>query len=172
MGYTTRFEGVFQVTPTLKPEHKEYLEAFARSRRMRRDASATGKLPDHRRLAVGLGVGEEGGYYVGSADDGNFGQGDKNRPDKTILDSNRAPKGQPGFFCDWVPAKDGNGIEWNRAEKFYHSVEWLEYLIDHFLAPWGYQVNGDVNWRGEDKGDFGVIHVRDNSVTTTGVPGA
>lgn len=139
---------------------------------MKRDAAATETLPDRRRLAVGLGVGDEGGYYVGSADDGNFGQGDKKSPDKTVLNPNRAPKGQPALFCDWVPAKDGNGIEWSGAEKFYRYVDWLEYLIGHFLAPWGYKVNGDVNWQGEVREDFGTIHARNNSVTTSGAPGA
>jgi hypothetical protein len=172
MGYTTRFEGVFKVTPTLKTEHKEYLEAFAYTRRMKRDADATAKLPDPRRLAVGLQVGDEGGYYVGSADDGNFGQGARNRPDKTILDASQPPKGQPGFFCQWVPSKDGVGIQWNGEEKFHRYAEWLEYTIYHFLAPWGYIVNGDVNWQGEYREDFGTIHVRNNSVTTSGAPGA
>jgi hypothetical protein len=172
MGYTTRFEGVFKVTPALTPEHKEYLEAFAGSRRMKRDVAATEKLPDRRRLAVGLRVGDEGGYYVGSADDGNFGQGDGNRPDKTVLSVNRPPQGQPALFCQWAPTKDGSGIEWDGVEKFHRYVEWLEYLIDHFLAPWGYKINGDVNWQGETKEDFGSIYARNNSVTTSGVPGA
>lgn len=85
MGYTTRFEGVFKVTPTLKPEHREYLEAFAGSRRVRRHADAAEKLPDRRRLAVGLPVGEDGGYYVASADDGNFGGGEKTRLDAILF---------------------------------------------------------------------------------------
>jgi len=172
MGYTTNFEGVFRVTPTLKPEHQAYLEAFAGSRRMRRDVAATGRLPDPRRIAAGLGIGEQGGYCVGSAADGNFGQGDPSRPDKTILNRNQAPKGQSSLWCMWVPTNDGNGLQWSGTEKFSSYVEWLEYLIHHFLAPWGYNVNGDVNWQGEFEEDSGTIRARNNSVTTTGAPGA
>jgi hypothetical protein len=38
----------------------------------------------------------------------------------------------------------------------------LEYLIDHFLAPWGYVLNGEVNWQGEREDDTGKIIVADN----------
>ena len=172
MGYTTKFEGVFQVTPTLSPEHKDYLEAFARTRRVKRDAAATEKVPDRRRLAVGLRIGEEGGYYVGSADYGISAQRDIDCQDPTILNVNQPPKGQPQLHCDWVPTEDGNGIQWNGSEKFYGYVDWLEFIIDHFLAPWGYEVDGDVTWQGESEDDFGTIYVRNNSVTTNGAPGA
>jgi hypothetical protein len=136
-----------------------------------RDAAATEELPDRYRLAVGLGVGEEGGYYVGSPDHGKFKLGDS-KTDKTILNNNRAPKGQPELYCKWVPDEDGNCIKWSGEEKFHRYVEWLEYLIGHFLSPWGYKVDGNVNWQGEDHEDFGTIHARNNFVNTSGAPGA
>jgi hypothetical protein len=55
---------------------------------------------------------------------------------------------------------------WDGNEKFYHYAEWLEYLIGHFLAPWGYTLNGTVKWVGEDPADSGVIEVENNRVTT------
>jgi len=72
----------------------------------------------------------------------------------------------PELYCQWVPGADGATLEWDGGEKFYAYVEWLEYLIEHFLAPWGHRVNGEVKWFGEDRDDIGAITVVDNVVTT------
>lgn len=70
----------------------------------------------------------------------------------------------PGIWCQWVPTEDGEGIQWDGAEKFYCYDEWLVYLIEHFLKPWGYVLNGKVSWEGENHSDVGVIYVKDNKV--------
>lgn len=62
----------------------------------------------------------------------------------------------------WWTTADGRGIEWNGREKFYHYEAWLFYLIRHFLKPWGYLLNGQVRWRGQDPADKGTIHVAHN----------
>lgn len=169
MGYTTDFSGEFEVTPPLSPEHAEYLAAFAGTRRMKRNAVETAKLLDTRRAAVGLPVGPEGAYFVGSMDppadasspwDAIAGQA--HTPD--IVDYNVPPSGQPGLWCQWTPGEDGMVIEWDGGEKFYNYVEWLEYLLKHFLKPWGYKLNGEVRWQGEDSEDMGMIRVTDNKV--------
>lgn len=165
MGYTTDFDGRFTLNRTLAPEHQAYLKAFSKTRRMKRDAAKTVKRPDPKRVAVGLSVGEEGGYFVGAQ--GPCGQEDFDKikaPD--VLDYNREPAGQPSLWCDWSPSEDGDGIEWNGSEKFYGYVEWLEYLIEHFLKPWGYVLNGVVRWQGEDPDDRGTIVVTHNAVAT------
>jgi hypothetical protein len=41
---------------------------------------------------------------------------------------------------------------------------WLRLLIDHYLAPRGYVLNGEVTWEGEDRDDSGTIFVKDNQV--------
>lgn len=74
--------------------------------------------------------------------------------------------GFPGFWCDWVPSEDKKYIKWNRSEKFYGYVEWLVYLIENFLKPKGYVLNGEVDWRGEDFYDTGTICVNNNVVST------
>lgn len=71
-----------------------------------------------------------------------------------------------GLYCQWVPTKDGKGLEWDGGEKFYEYVEWLEYLIKEFLAPKGYVLNGEVTWEGEESGDLGKIIVKNNVVKT------
>jgi hypothetical protein len=72
----------------------------------------------------------------------------------------------PGYYCQWVPTDDGLGIAWDGGEKFYEYVEWLNYIIEHFMRPWGITVNGEVKWFGESSSDTGMIVVTDNVVTT------
>jgi hypothetical protein len=144
----------------LKPEHAAYLTAFSNTRRMKRSAWKAEKLPDPVRLAAGLWVGEEGGYFVGGR--GDFGQ----EKDRSVLSYNRPPGGQPGLWCGWAPDTSRRAVVWNGSEKFYDYVEWLEYLLEHFLEGWDYVLNGQVRWRGEDPNDRGVIVISENAVRT------
>ena len=169
MGYTTNFVGEFSVEPALKDEHREYLEMFAETRRMQRDPAIASTLPDPLREAVGLPIGEDGGYFVGpvpeSIGEGVFGARGQAKDD-SVTDYNTPPTGQPGLWCQWVPSEDGSLIVWDEGEKFYYYVDWLRYLIEHFLKPWGYRVDGEVEWCGEDSwDDRGKIVVDDNQVT-------
>lgn len=158
MGYTTDFTGSFQIAPTLKPEHLQYLIAFNFTRRMARNPELAAKLPDAIREAAGLLIGEQGGYFVGSDED----HGQQRTVD--ILDYNRPPSGQPGLWCQWVPNEEGTELEWDEGERFYNYVEWLEYLVENFFKPWGYVLNGLVKYVGEDSDDRGAIRVTDNLV--------
>ena len=159
MGYHTDFYGEFEVTPPLKPEHLAYLQQFSKTRRMKRDPLLVLTLPDRVREAVGLEAGAEGEYFVGGL--GFMGQ-DK---DPSLKDLNRNPTTQPGFWCQWEPNEEGTVIRWDGGEKFYYYVEWIQYIIQHFMVRWGYQLNGEVEWTGEDSGDFGKIEIADNVVT-------
>lgn len=71
----------------------------------------------------------------------------------------------PGYYCQWVPNDDGTAIEWDGQEKFYEYIAWIHYLVDNFLKPKGYILNGEVDWRGEDDYDLGMIRIRDNKIT-------
>lgn len=175
MGYDTDFKGHFKLDKNLSTAHANYLLAFAYTRRVKRKGWK--KLSDPIREAVGLPPGVEGGYYVGSCADGNWGQ--NATPD--VIDNNVPPKGQPGLWCQWTPGIDGhpkrypvppedleglNSICWDGGEKFYNYVEWLEYIISHFLGPWGYFLNGEVEWVGEDEEeDTSKIIVKNNGVS-------
>ena len=161
MGYHTDFYGQFEVSPALKPEHAEYLKAFGYTRRMLRNATIAATMPDPVREAVGLPVGEHGAYFVGGG--GYAGQ----EHDASIIDYNTPPPGQPGLWCNWEPQeRDGvyDRIGWDGMEKFYNYTEWLQYLITHFLEPWGYTVSGSVKWDGDEQGDTGTIVVDGNRV--------
>ena len=162
MGYTTEFRGKFNLDKPLTAAHMAYLKAFATGRRMTRDAEKTKLLPDPLREAVLLPVGVDGGYFVNG--EGFCGQGHSS----DVIDYNVSPSGQPGLWCQWVPSEDGTGIEWDGGEKFYDYVEWIRYVIDNFLEPWGYIVDGSVEWRGEEWDDTGPICVTDNTVEADG----
>lgn len=162
MGYSTDFSGSFDLDKKLTDEHYAYLEKFADTRRMQRDANTAKSLPDPLRIAVGLPMGAEGGYFVGG--NGLSGQD----TDKSVKNGNMPPKGQPGLWCQWIPQTNDKGqssIEWDGGEKFYEYIPWIKYLIKHFLEPWGYVVNGQVKWQGEEMDDRGVIMVENNVVT-------
>lgn len=157
MGYTTEFVGQFNLDRPLEENHKAYLERFAETRRMKRDAVKCQTLPDSIREAVGLPVGVEGEYYLcpGRYEDSR---------DASVVDYNEPPSTQPGLWCQWVPNEDGTAIVWDEGEKFYYYAEWLEYIVKNFLIPWGYKLNGVVEWSGEESGDLGAIEVTDNKI--------
>ncbi len=70
-----------------------------------------------------------------------------------------------GGYCQWVPTTDGTGIEWDNGEKFYDYVPWLKHIVEKFLVPWGYILNGAVQWSGESVTDIGTIVVKNNAVS-------
>ena len=76
----------------------------------------------------------------------------------------------PDSYLQWIPTKDRKGIEWDGNEKFYYDVEWLKWLISGVLIPWGYTLNGEVEFQGEDQTDYGVIVVEDNKVAKVECP--
>jgi len=159
MGYTTDFDGKFGLDRPLEPGHQNYLIKFNETRRMRRDAGRTVARPDPVRENAHLPVGTDGGYFVGAR--GSFGQ-EYDADD--VLDSNNPPEGQPSLWCQWRPTDDGTAIVWDGGEKFNSYVEWLRYLIENFLSRWGYRLNGQMTWQGEEPGDRGTIYVQDNVV--------
>ncbi|MFB2923674.1 MULTISPECIES: hypothetical protein [Aerosakkonema] len=156
MGYTTEFEGAFYLDKRLFDSEFLYLLEFSRTRRMKRDVTILADVPDPAREAVRLPLGEDACYFVNEKWDRDS--------EISIVDYNRPPAGQPGLWCRWVPNYNGSGIQWDGGEKFYHYIEWLQYLIDRFIQPWGYTLNGKVYWQGEERHDNGKIIVEDNTI--------
>lgn len=159
MGYTTDFSGHVNIVPALNAAQVAYINQFSSTRRMKRKASVAAGFQDPVREAVGLPIGLEGEFYVGNS--ANAGQ-DK---DASIVEYNSPPSTQPGLWCQWVVSEDGTKLEWDEGEKFYHYIEWMEYMIKHFFDPWGYILNGHIDWQGEESEDEGTIEVIDNSVS-------
>lgn len=164
MGYTTDFYGAFDIEPTLKDDHRAYLVAFSQTRHMMRDTSKLEGMPDPLRKAVGLPLGALGEFFIGEVPDGmQYWEWESN--DESILDQNNEAPSQPGLWCNWEPTQDGAALRWDGGEKFYNYIEWLNYLIDNFFKPWGYVLNGEVEWQGEERDDQGRIVVKENKVT-------
>lgn len=184
MGYSTDFNGSFKLNKALTAEQAEFLQKFAATRRMAHNVATLMQkfrgelgLPYVKKIipittaqdkkiksleANGFTVtppaiknetvrtaveiyGQNGEFYVGDED---IAVGDYNTP----------PKGQPGLWCQWII--ENGELKWDGGEKFYNYVEWLQYLIKNFFAPWGVILNG------EDRNDVGMIVVTDNKVTT------
>lgn len=161
MGYTTNFSGKFNVEPRVSESHATYINKFAETRRMKRDSQKAMELEDPVRLAVGLPIGLEGDYFVGGS-----GLAGQDR-DASVINHNDPPDTQPGLWCQWVINEQCDALEWDGGEKFYHYVQWLEYVIERFLDPWGYKLNGIVHWQGEDPSDIGTISVQNNEIEVT-----
>ena len=159
MGYTTDFIGSLNITPEIKKEHKNYINAFSSTRRMKRNAEKALLFKDLKRLAVSLPIGVDGGFFVGNEED--FGQ---NRDESVMGDGNSPPLDQPGLWCQWI-VNDNGELVWNEGEKFYKYIGWLQYLINNFFIPWGYIIDGSIEWHGEDFRDAGIITVVNNIVT-------
>lgn len=108
MGYTTDYVGHIDIVPPLNDEEVEYLTAFRESRRCQRPGGAY-DVP-------GNPWAEEPSEFP-------------------VDDYNRVADGQPELWCNWSVCWDGCCLAWNGTEKSYAMVEWLRYLIAHFLRP-------------------------------------
>jgi hypothetical protein len=75
--------------------------------------------------------------------------------------------GAPDSYCQWVPNRKGTALEWDGGEKFYYYVEWLSWLIEKRLKPWGIAISGKVTWQGEETGDVGTIEIVGGKVVAT-----
>ena len=138
MGYTTEFQGQFDLDRELDEDTYTFLCKLNDTRRVKRN--------------VGSEYGIEGEFY---AEDDNNG----------VIDYNNPPGTQPGLWCGWVPTDDKLAIEWDQGEKFYDYIDWIKYIIEKILSPKGYVLNGTVIWRGEAFDDIGKIIVCNNEVT-------
>jgi hypothetical protein len=158
MGYDTRFEGQFNVTPKLTDKDKKWLLKFSNTRRMKRDPS---KLKEDPKEFGFEDWGDEGEFYVHGK--GFMGQSN----DPSVTAHNDPPATQPGLWCHWIPNDDGTAIIFDDdTEKFTGYVEWLQYLLDKFLVPRGYDLDGMMDWQGDDMGDVGRIIVVHNDIST------
>jgi hypothetical protein len=164
MGYTADFEGSFALDKPLSKCEMRYLAAFSALRRMKRDPIALKTYDDPIRTDVGLPLGEEGCYFIGDDVDRNGFRG------IGVVNHNDPPAGQPGLWCNWIPTSNRQSIVWNGQEKFCNYVEWLQYIVTHFLERWGYTLNGKVDWQGESRDDHGTIVVVNNQISTTTKP--
>lgn len=164
MGYNTDFGGSFTLTPALSEAQQTYLIDFSESKHMKRNAAKCSGIADPVREAVGLPVGVEGEYCVFNANDGSYGQS----VDASVIDSDIAASTQPSYpWCGWMPAENGSKLKWGEMEKAYDYLEWLKYINESFLKPWGVVIDGKVHWSGDDVEDNGTIFAKQGVIFTT-----
>lgn len=176
-GYDTQFSGEFKLNRDLSPELHEYLKYFSSKKRVK-----WGNLPEE--------FGTDGGYYYEGMTDfvSEYMFGKKvSEYNPVRVASVKCPDNQPNSWCNWIPSKDGTRIVWNTRKYFNDYVNWLRYIINHFLEDRGYFLNGEVYYCGdctlnyihaeiEDDerscdsadDDHGFITVKDNVVSYTG----
>jgi hypothetical protein len=63
------------------------------------------------------------------------------------------------FQCFWTVSCDKRALVWDERAPFRNYVSWLEYLISHFFAVWGVQLNGTVTLGGGRFSEKGSITV-------------
>ncbi len=73
----------------------------------------------------------------------------------------------PDSYCQWVPSREGDALVWDGGEKFYYYADWLQWIIDNKLKPWGINIAGAVTWQGEEVGDVGRLEVVDGKAVAT-----
>lgn len=148
------FSGRISISPPLNEQEIHFMMAFNHSRRMKR---------------------ENGPYYVHGS--GILGQGD----DKDIIDYNTPPEDQPSLWCNWTVSQDGKNIQYDDGNKFHYFVEWMEYIIKHFLGHnpiakerdprmsflTSHTLNGVIIVKDEDTNTFLFLVVENNIVNQT-----
>ena len=150
MGRTSKFIGEIGISPALSAEEINYLKQFNRTRH-------TQLLPSP--------------YAVGDFEPEDL----RNADPDLIMKNSYPPEGQPGLWCNWIPADDGTAIKWDGAEKSHDMAEWLVYLVEHFIgrAPLakaelpffvGHELNGEVEVVGEPVHDRQKIVVTNSRV--------
>jgi hypothetical protein len=101
------------------------------------DVSLLEKMRDPLRESVGLPIGLEGAYYVGSE----IHSTETDNP--ALLRHNDPPDGQPGLWCSWQPSGNGESYVWVSSQNYTYN-DWLKYLIAHFFKPWHYTLSGKL----------------------------
>jgi hypothetical protein len=149
------FCGHIRLTPPLNEAEFLYLAAFSESRRH---------------------AGREHPYDVPGFphDDGR----------ECAIDRYNTPAdGQPELWCPWLPSCAGECLVVDDAEKVGAPIEWLQYLLDHFLCPgaWAessqlgdfdaftfdHVLSGAVAMHRADTGELSLISVEDLRVVQT-----
>lgn len=152
MGYTTIFEGKFELNKPLDDETYKLLMGLASTRRVKRDPRILEELG----LGSAESFGVEGEFFVEGTWDNLF--------RTSIINFNEPPSTQPGLWLQWIPTDERKSIVWDGNEKFYKASQWIVYLVESILNPRGYVLEGIVNAQGESDDDKWHIQVENNNV--------
>jgi len=159
--YRIQFAGGVSLDRPLQPEQAAYLRRFFSTRRVAWLTEQVQERADPFREAVKLPLGVEGAYFVGLSFD-ELKVADW-RP--LVANQNKPPQGQPLLWCFWKLEEDGITLRYADPRfELYYCYAWLQYLIEHFFHPWGYTLNGEITWQGDDAEDRGTIRVKNGQL--------
>ena len=178
MSNMTNLYGHFVLDRPLTAEQIAYLEHFLQMKRYIWDEAFIQGFPDPLREAVSLPVGLQGMYFTG-CNDQTF---DALQPGiiRDYFDPFKVPYepeevqqevkaryplvlALPRGHAPWGPTADDMGMSGDRVDNWREPVAWLQFLLDHFLLPWGYELKGEVVYK-TFEGEEGRFVVRDNRV--------
>lgn len=173
MGYTIEYHGSFKLDKPLTEEHAQFLKDFSRTRHYQR---AWKPEEENGRWFVDPDGKCEPDFFDEEYQKVVYNDGKYNHEARkeyelkrwNVVDFNEVNQGMPSYYCQWVPTEDNAGIKWDENEKFYGADKWLKYIIESYLKPWGYVLNGKVAFEyGEREygAHSGVITVEDNEIT-------
>jgi len=90
-------------------------------------------------------------------------------------------KDEPDSYCSFEPDDSGAFVEWSYREKTSDAVEWVQFLINHFLREgaiastssdeqfegftFNHILNGELEADGEESRDLWLLKVVNNRVT-------
>ena len=173
MGYGTWFTGHLNLEKKLSSHHLAYLQAFSETQHVQWNADLLQDEPDPLREAVGLPLGENGCYFTGRSFKEHYSyppwQYEGTETDPAYLGA--VCPGKPDHYCAWMPDEDGAKLV-IASDKPYGYLTWLRYLIEHFFLPWGYSLNGEMTWQGEEEDDTEMISVKNNVIIVHQAPQA
>jgi hypothetical protein len=147
--------GSFQLSRPLRDSEMDYLNSFSQRSRQTLNTAKLQEVfqgehgnPFPKRKGKDV-YGTAGEYFVGSLTASQA---------TDMVVSHAPPTTQPSSWCHWVA--EGTRLFWDGEEEFEKPVEWLRYVIRHFLDPWGIALDGAVQWQGFDSPhDRGTISV-------------
>ena len=189
MGYSTIFNGELKLSRPATETEMNYINKFSGTRRVKRDVNKLmqmfngeyGHPTPINNTPEGI-YGNDGAYFIGgkgfagqdhdesviggSTPPGQLTYKELDELGKSWSHNNKLSEEglcQPGLWCQWI-LRDEETLAWDEGEKFYEYINWLKYLINHFFAKWGIELNGEIYWDGEDCEDKGLIVVENNNV--------
>lgn len=150
------------IEPALSKEVVDYIQHFSRTRKMVLDLDYLDKHYDPKKYGFKGSFGRKGEYFV-NLGDSSLKDNCMNHP--LVINVNNDPEIHPNVWCDFFVSSDGSRLKWREIESTDHCEEWMNYLINHFIAPSGSFVNGKICVQGEFASDYYEIHIENNIVT-------
>ena len=84
-----------------------------------------------------------------------------------LVDYKKHPSDQPYRWCSWkidnksITISEEEGLV---EDKYFHSLEWLRYLINNFFNRWNYILDGELSYQYSRGFERGYIVVNKNDV--------